>query len=153
MVNRETELCVINVYGSQSREERVQLFEQLRVFLVTNKVLLIMGDFNCGILIEDQKKGKIDKSGSLLKLIINDARLKDFAKCFCPSDPGYTWSNSTQSTVSRIDFCFVPCSINIKNFRLESVFFSDHRMLKISVEFTEKIEYGRGVWKLNCNAL
>lgn len=121
MVNRETELCVINVYGSQSREERVQLFEQLRVFLVTNKVLLIMGDFNCGILIEDQKKGKIDKSGSLLKLIINDARLKDFAKCFCPSDPGYTWSNSTQSD-SRIDFCFVPCSINIKNFRFRSFF-------------------------------
>lgn len=55
---RDTDLRLVNVYGSQSRVERVKLFEQLRVFLVTNKILLVAGDFNCGLLIEDQKKEK-----------------------------------------------------------------------------------------------
>ncbi|KAF3859140.1 hypothetical protein F7725_021539 [Dissostichus mawsoni] len=138
-------LRVIVVYGPQSPAERTNLFTSVEPFLVTNRQVIIGGDFN----VELGKGG--DASDQHISQLMVRCGLVDGGKVVKPHIDSPTWRNS-RGMAKRLDYLFFSRSLNLSTGRTIPVFFSDHDGLLFRVDLDAQT-FGPGYWRLNVSVL
>jgi len=138
-------LRVIVVYGPQSPAERTNLFTLVEPFLVTNRQVIIGGDFN----VELGKGG--DASDQYISQLMVRCGLADGGKGVKPHIDSPTWRNS-RGVAKRLDYLFFSRSLNLITGRTIPVFFSDHDGLLFRVDM-DALTFGPGYWRLNVSVL
>lgn len=69
-----------------------------------------------------------------------------------PSDPGFTWTNSSMKIQCRLDYFFSSKSVQhlVSECQIVSNIFSDHSALQLTLNAEEKeAKRGLGFWKFN----
>lgn len=150
-------LRFINVYASPDKEERFELFKEIRKLLDTTRVCILAGDFNTVLKASDRRTNpegvKLDKTSIVLNELVIDFRLLDVLKVVKPSEDVYTWVSDDGTKASRIDFIFSSSSVQWDKCDVVPVFFTDHCMVTARMEVEGVCEVGKGVWKLNVELL
>ena len=136
-------LRVLNIYAHASPKERRELFLSLDTVFMTNRHVVIGGDFN------SQSEGSKAEAGFIN--IVTKYNLVDSYKKVNPDDLGITWSNS-RGAKSRIDYIFCPVEFQVTGAKVSPVFYTDHNMLSVKLN-SKMIKSGKGYWKLNNNIL
>ncbi|KAI4890805.1 hypothetical protein NFI96_030933, partial [Prochilodus magdalenae] len=142
---RGQNLRVLCVYAPVEASSRLDFLEVLAPFCVTNRHLVVAGDFNINL------ERDVDVSLKHFKKLICDFGLIDgFVSCN-PGNPGYTWHNSRGAS-SRLDYILASSSIGFKRVSLSPRWYSDHMMVEATVSITAP-PFGSGYWKLNVEIL
>ena len=136
---------LINVYAQAEGAGRRELFCGLDTVMCTDRLLILGGDFNVSL----DRGG--DNSGRHLETLIKNYSLVDVFRSCSPADPGFTWCNS-RGNRSRLDYFFVDKEHGVVDAELLPVWFSDHVVLKITIEVSAPV-FGRGCWRLNMGVL
>lgn len=142
---RGQRLRFINVYAPSEPGLRKDLLVGLGTVCMTNRHIILGGDFNVSF-----EKSQ-DFSLTHLKSLISQFSLVDGFRHCNPGKEGVTWQNSRGSK-SRIDYFFVSRSLSLVSSTVSPVWFSDHHSLALVVSFKVPV-FGRGFWKLNCDIL
>ncbi|KAI4896701.1 hypothetical protein NFI96_030906 [Prochilodus magdalenae] len=142
---RGQNLRVLCVYAPVEASSRLDFLEVLAPFCVTNRHLVVAGDFNINL------ERDVDVSLKHFKKLICDFGLVDGFEFCNPGNPGYTWHNSRGAS-SRLDYILASSSIGFKRVSLSPRWYSDHMMVEATVSITAP-PFGRGYWKLNVEIL
>lgn len=135
----------INIYAPAEPRGRKDLFLALPDICVTNRTVVLGGDFNVSF------EGTGDFSLPYLVSVVKDFSFRDSFRVCDPKGEGMTWANSRGSR-SRIDFIFLPVSVPISQVTVSPVWFSDHCQVQVVFSVDVPI-FGRGFWKLNSQIL
>ena len=142
------EMKIINIYGSVRKNERCDLFEKLKLFLMGQEPVLVMGDFNCILRLGDRGgDNSLDKSSKILIEMCEDLRLQDVWSIVGNDSNRSTWQSTI--TKSRIDHCLIANGVNAVSWELCDNLFSDHRLILVQVNVEGCVSVQRGLWKLN----
>lgn len=156
VVCNKQEIKLVNVYAPVEKHQRLEVLGLVRMELSSSMPVVMGGDWNCVRSGGDKKDGKenfkLDKTSVLLNKIIKDFKLVDCYKMIHPGG-GFTWSNSQGTSKSRIDMIFVSEGVKCQDCKLEPMFFSDHVMVRATLDLGGVSEKGKGVWKLNVKLL
>lgn len=118
---------------------------------------MLMGDFNCVRKNEEREGsgygGGIDSSSKLLNDLVADFHLQDVAVVIEGADLSFTFHSDKVTVKSRIDFIFCSYSLKVQEYEVVPVAFSDHSVISGHVNMEVSVDFGRGVWKLNCSLL
>lgn len=159
---------IVNIYSPNSETERVSFFKKLKAYIskyaLHEENIILGGDFNC-VFDKTDRKNKTtaaDKSTNILIEILNKFNLNDTWKKIQGLKPGFTWCNSSNKPVSRIDYIFLSQIMLAKVHKIrvqqvpgthsDGIRLSDHKAIKLSVTVNEN-ERGKGYWKLNTSLL
>ena len=142
---RGQKLRVLNTYAPAAPGGRREVFEELRAVCLTNRILVLGGDFN--VCFEGPRDFSLVHLGKLLQ----DFDLVDSFKKANPGVEGVTWGNSRDAQ-SRIDFVFLPVEVPIVEAGIAPVWFSDHHAMAVSFVLKGP-NFGRGFWKMNVGIL
>ena len=147
---------LLNIYGSNEKNDRYDLLEELQSHMLGRVPLIVGGDFNCILSRGDRRRVgedfKVDKTSVLLQGMCRDFKLVDCFKTLHPREEGFTWFSGDGTRASRIDYVFTrDCPPT--DATLTPVFFSDHLMLSCTLTLSPGVTVGRGLWKLNCSLL
>ena len=142
---RGQNLRVLCIYAPVEASSRIDFLEVLAPFCVTNRHLVVAGDFNINL------ERDVDVSLKHFKKLICDFGLIDGFDFCNPGNPGYTWHNSRGAS-SRLDYILASSSIGFKRVSLSPRWYSDHMMVEATVSITAP-PFGRGYWKLNVEIL
>lgn len=148
---------VICVYAPNDVNQRVIFFSHLRPYLICDRVVVLLGDFNCVCDEADRgpTKSRIDKSARLLLDITEESNIFDAALFQQEQNPlPYThFQGSSSARLDRI-YCSVDLIHNLNGYTVDPVFFSDHCLVSLTFGMKQKkksIDWK--LWKLNCQIL
>lgn len=142
------DIKIINIYGSVRKNERCDLFEKVKLFLMGQEPVLVMGDFNCILRLGDRSgDSSLDRSSKILSEMCEDLRLQDVWSIVGNDNNKYTWQST--NTKSRIDHCFVANGVKAVSWELCDNLFSDHCLVLVQVRVEGCVSAQRGLWKLN----
>lgn len=136
-------LRVVNIYAHAAPKERNELFLKLDTVFMTNRHVIVGGDFN------SPSEGK--NMGVNFHSLVKKYSLVDSFRSFNSDDPGFTWGNS-RGARSRIDYIFCPLDFQVFEAQVSPVFYSDHNMLSVVLNLKVTC-FGKGYWKLNNSIL
>ncbi|KAL7852919.1 hypothetical protein SRHO_G00187040 [Serrasalmus rhombeus] len=97
---RGQNLRVLCVYAPVDPSSRIAFLEAVAPFCITNRHVVVAGDFNINL------EGRDDVSVKHFKKLVAGFSLIDGFKVCNPGNPGHTWHNSRGAS-SRIDFILV----------------------------------------------
>ncbi|KAJ1149835.1 hypothetical protein NDU88_002640 [Pleurodeles waltl] len=148
---------ICTIYAPAQKVEREHLFHVIKPFLTGTIPLILVGDFNCIMHINDrqgqQNTYSLDVTSKVLKTLLYDVDLYDtYAKHYSPGTC-FTWEAVHGHARSRIDFVFASKTLVATKCCLTPVAFSDHRCLHVTFELPAHPIRGPGYWKLNCQLL
>ena len=135
----------INVYAPAEPQGRRDLFLALPDVCVTNRVLVVGGDFNISF------EGNGDFSLPYLRDVVVDFNLQDGFRAVDKVGEGFTWSK-TRGAHSRMDFVFLPSTLEVNDAAVSPLWFTDHGQLRVTFGVEAPL-FGRGYWRLNCEIL
>ena len=142
---REARYRLIGVYGPQVAADRREMVDCLAPLCVTNRHLVIGGDFNI-----DLGVGGDSSAGAITGLMACHG-LVDGGLHTTPAMVSPTWRNS-RGVARRLDYIFVSRSLGQLSGRLLPVFFTDHDGVFLQVGLPVCL-FGRGYWKLDRDIL
>ena len=142
---RGLKLRVFGVYGPQGVVERGDMFEGMIPHLMTNRTVIVGGDFNCEL------GGGGDTSVKKLETLMKVYKLVDGGRAVTPRMDGPTWRNS-QGVSRRLDYILFSESLGLLSGRVAPTFFSDHDGVALCVRAGESV-FGPGYWRLNSSVL
>ncbi|KAL6476340.1 hypothetical protein MHYP_G00148500 [Metynnis hypsauchen] len=142
---RGQNLRVLCVYAPVDPSSRIAFLEALSPFCITNRHVVVAGDFNINL------EGRDDVSTKHFKKLVAGFSLIDGFKFCNPGNPGHTWHNSRGAS-SRIDYILVAPPITVRTASLSPRWYSDHMMVEATVSI-DAPSFGRGYWKLNVEIL
>ena len=152
------EYRIINVYAPNNTRERKLLFQNIQPYLVTRKILILAGDFNCVENIDLDKSGGNKEYGTqgseILKEIKNDFDLLDPFRKLNPLEKCYSWFEETKGIKERLDRFYISKRMlnNVSSINHDKFSFSDHSIVTLSLK-DNKNNIGKGYWKCNTSAL
>lgn len=150
---------IINLYapsGSQHRRDRKQFYaNDIRYYLKNPRLpVIIGGDFNCVLNVDDQNSTPINFSPELQSLC-KDFNLVDVWKHMNGNKKEFTYFRN--NTASRLDRVYVSQALVTASHRCTIVpaSFSDHSSLlyELRVDKVQIPRLGKGFWKLNSSLL
>ena len=107
---------IVNIYAPNNENERIKFFKKLLTWIRQHSIninrIILCGDFNSTLSIKDRSSRKLDKTAINLQNLINNLDLNDTYRFKHPDDIVYTYSNSTGTAQSRIDFIFNSLLLN-----------------------------------------
>lgn len=155
---------ICNVYGPNRAAQAKDMFSELSLTLDTLKekykdsTIIIGGDFNDAP--DDCMDRHPPKSASLsnfkpTSFISDNFLLTDVWRFMNPSVTDYTWSNSSRSLRSRIDFWLMSSqSLQfVSDVSHSHAHLSDHKLISLTLRRSKEESNIRGYWKLNNNIL
>lgn len=154
----DREWRIICVYAPTRVQERRIFFESVRHYCDTERVVCLLGDFNCVCSAHDKTSSTPyqDSSTVLLSDIVNDYGLEDVGECV-NSGRGVQFTHFQGTSHSRLDRAYV--SLEVVPFCFDytvcPISFSDHCLVKFCVgkkSGNRKI-FSWDLWKLNCKLL
>ncbi|KAL6454983.1 hypothetical protein MHYP_G00365800 [Metynnis hypsauchen] len=142
---RGQNLRVLCVYAPVDPSSRIAFLEALSPFCITNRHVVVAGDFNINL------EGRDDVSTKHFKKLVAGFSLIDGFKFCNPGNPGHTWHNSRGAS-SRLDYILVAPPVTVRTTSLSPRWYSDHMMVEATVSI-DAPSFGRGYWKLNVEIL
>lgn len=136
--------CVC-VYAPAMMALRADFFKELYPVCLTNKWIIMGGDFNVDL------QDKRDPGAKQLNLLLAQFGLYDCAYRIRKEKAEATWRNA-QGTVKRLDYVFASLDVPVEKVVVLPVGFSDHALVEAHFPHLRN-QFGRGVWKLNTENL
>lgn len=149
---------VICLYAPTVTDERRIFFEQLKQYTKCNRLLIIIGDFNCVLSAKDKTSERPyrDASTAVLSDMVREHGLEDVAECL---GGGRTmqYTHFQAASHARLDRAYVSVELVpiCKAYRVNAVSFSDHCLVSFVVASTKETKraFEWQLWKLNSNLL
>ncbi len=151
---RGVDTTICSVYAPSESTERKEFFTTFKYWLARNTDhpdhLIMGGDFNCGININDRSNTKIDTTRNALKNLLDNHNLVD-AWYVKENDLQYTFEDDTNNSKSRIDYIFMSKDIKYKfnSIELKHAPKKDKHLAVCLDLLWDDNEKGPGYWKLN----
>ena len=149
---------IANVYAPTEANYRKDFFIKTRKWIIENAAnhncLIVAGDFNCSVADIDRKFPNIDRSRPVFKDFIKYIDVIDTFRSLNKSKVCYTYSNSSKTVQSRIDYILCSPYINNlakKGYVLNPPRIPDHKA--VIIKLRPEIISGKGYWKLNTSLL
>ena len=145
---------LINVYAPNNPCGRVTFLKSIATYLVTNRSLILGGDFNCVCNLKlDKIGGNLDREqlgASILKEWVSDFSITDTYRFLFPDSVAVSWRNST-GVGSRLDRFYISSSLteSMSSSGILPCSFSDHDYVYVKLRDLEGIDFGPGYWKCN----
>lgn len=154
----DTEINVMNVYGSNKPNERKVLFDNLWRYRLGDQNFLLTGDFNCIANLDLDKIGGNPLSGTQgieeLRSFVDNNNLVDTWRLSHPHDKIFTWSNATYTLRSRLDRWYIPHHLHqTATAHIRACPHSDHSVTEVNLTLSADKIRGRGIWKFNNDLL
>jgi len=155
-------LRLISIYAPVNNTERKSFFLSIQPYLVTNRIVILAGDFNCVENIYLDKSGGCQQSGDqsadILAKYKNDYNLIDAFRCLYPSARDFTWFSSSCDVKERLDRIYVSKSITkfLQSVNHDKYLLSDHATVTLALAddaFQNGHTFGEGYWKCNTSVL
>ena len=156
MLNIEHEdesLSIISAYAPNIEQARISFFKNLSTWINKNTSnphrVIVCGDLNCALEPIDRNTRKVDKTSKHLKNVLKTMNLEDSFRFINKNEIKYTYSNSTSTFQSRIDFVLNSKYLNglIKHASIEKVpMIPDHKAVIIILKLKQC--KGKGYWIL-----
>lgn len=118
---------MINTYAPNRERDRRSFFEEMEKYLLCDKLVVLLGDFNCVCAPEDRanKQPIRDKSAIFLSAIVQEHKLDDVASLFSDNNiPQFTHFQGNSH--ARLDRAFISTALNcalVHQLHGESCFF------------------------------
>lgn len=143
------------VYGPPTERQRHEFFETVAEYLKCDRLLLLLGDFNCTCTPEDRstQRRRGDSSGHALNQITNELLLDDVAYCGT-ADKGVLFTHfQGNSSHARLDRVYVSAELAplCDDYRVDYVSFSDHCLVTCALlgGNLKKTRFEWKLWKFN----
>ncbi len=152
----DTSIC--SVYAPSDSTERKEFFKTFKYWLARNtdhpEHLILGGDFNCGLNVNDRSNTDEDRTRSSLKNLLENHNLIDtwYVK---NKDLQYTFVDDVNNSKSRIDYIFLSKDIKYKIDKIElrhAPKKDKHSAVYLSLIWDDN-KMGPGYWKLNSKLL
>lgn len=149
----DTRWRVVCVYAPNDVANRVTFFHHLRPYLICDRMLVLLGDFNCVCDEADRAptKARIDKSARLLLDLVDQSNLFDAATVQLGGKqlPYTHFQNSPHARLDRI-YSSTELIENLNGYAVDPVFFTDHCMVSLTVGHKRRNKnINWKLWKLN----
>ncbi|CAN7986022.1 unnamed protein product [Ixodes hexagonus] len=153
---RQSEWRFICAYAHNTVNARSFFFKFLANFLDTDKMVVLMGDFNCVCNAEDRAllQTRYDRTASILKDLLQEHNLVDVA---CRKDMSLRFTHFQGVSHARLDRIYVSGEVftSMARYNVRPIFFSIHCM--VSVRFGDKaprlFRPKWELWKFNVSLL
>ena len=158
MTTNSKQLTLINVYAPNDDNPTffTSVFEHLDDFKCDE--IIIGGDYNLVLDIENDKKGGLTKTHKKSLEVINsfsgDSDLIDVWRVQNPALRRFTWRQRNPEIHCRLDFFLVSQCIASNTINADNVpgYKTDHSMITLQLSLHSNLR-GRGFWKLNTSFL
>ena len=158
------EISLLNFYGptQEKLKEQSEYIDILTPMILTRAHKLIWaGDMNVYLdPLLDRHNPNTDKPTETVKrilLLLEEVNMCDLWRVMNPEEKRYTWRKSTYKgcVQSRLDYWLTPNSYfyKVKECKINPSILSDHSVITLKINNDEKIEKGKGMWKLNVTLL
>lgn len=151
------QLRVINCYAPTDKNARKEFLKVLRLYLPGRVATVVAGDFNCVRRKNERQgaggEGSVDITSKILNDLVSDFRMKDAAMEKEKSKVSHTFFSDKGTVSSRIDFLFLSEFLEVEEYMVTPVLFSDHKMISCKLDLGVGVKFGPGVWKLNVSVL
>ncbi len=149
---------IVNAYAPNEENKRKNFFQNLSKWVkdhsLNNNAIIMCGDFNCSITSADRTNPNSDNSRLDFTRLLKYNDLNDTYRVLNPTKHGFTYSNKSATTQSRIDYILVSnyvLSRATKSYILTAPKCPDHKAVMLKVQAENK--RGPGYWKLNTSYL
>lgn len=148
---------ILCVYAPNKADDRNEFFANLRHLLTTERLVILMGDFNCVLSSRDKSSSSPyrDASTDLLTELVQDASIVDIAECLEGArDVQYTHFQG--SSHARLDRIYVSLDLigKCERYSVLPVSFSDHCLVQCNIgRKIYKAPFNWDLWKLNTKLL
>lgn len=159
------DFCLLNqkyrvmcIYAPNSEAERRTFFEGISEHLGGERLLVVMGDFNCICAPEDRAvPGRWrDSSGDLWNEIVGEHDLVDVAHCGT-GEKGVKFTHFQGNSHARLDRAYVSVELvpACEAYRVDHVSFSDHCLVTfgLGAKKKERPRFKWESWKMNTKLL
>ena len=149
---QEEDITIINIYAPNIGAQRYvrQMLTNMKREINSNTI--IVGDFNTPLTpMDTSTKQKINKETQTLNETIDHLDLIVIYRTFHPKTMNFTFFSSAHGTFSRIDHMLGHKSSLgklKKKFEIIPSIFSDHNVVRLDVNYWEKIK-NTNIWRLN----
>lgn len=127
---------IICVYAPNNEAERKVFFERLEQYLNTEKMVIVLGDFNCVCFAADRAKNRPvrDKSALFLSELVHDYNLEDIGQVL-HSDVRPNFTHFQGESNARLDRVYVSLELLPKcnKYDVKPVSFSDHSLVMFEI--------------------
>ena len=149
---QEEDITIINIYASNIGAPQYvrQMLTSMKGEINSNTV--IVGDFNTPLSPMDRStKQKIRKETQTLNDTMDQLDLIDIYRTFHPQTVNFTFFSSAHGTFSRIDHILGHKSSlgKFKKFEIILSIFSDHKELRLDINYRKKTVKNTNIWRLN----
>lgn len=147
---QECKWRVICVYAPNDVNSRVQFFNHLRSYLVCDRLVVLLGDFNCVCDLNDRTPTRphLDRSEQLLLEVVEEGGLLDVAN-FQTGTKLIQFTHFQRASHARLDrlYCSIELIQLLNAYTVEPVLFTDHCMVAITIG-QKRRKHKRINWKL-----
>uniref|UniRef100_A0A8C4PV99 RNA-directed DNA polymerase n=1 Tax=Equus asinus asinus TaxID=83772 RepID=A0A8C4PV99_EQUAS len=149
---QQENITLVNIYAPNIGAPKYikQLLTDIRGEIDSNTI--IVGDFNTPLTPMDRSsKQKINKETLALKDTLDQMDLVDIYRTFHPKTTEYTFFSNAHGTFSRIDHILGhKTSLNkFKKIEIIPCIFSDHKGMKLEINYRKKTRKATKMWRLN----
>lgn len=143
----------ICVYAPNNVNERLIFFEQLEGYLKSERLIVILGDFNCVCAAHDRSTNVPvrDKSAIFLNRLSHDCQMEDVGSVFTAGTV-CKFTHFQQESNARLDRAYVSQELvpSCSNYDVKHVSFSDHSLVVFTVGTKkERTKFNWELWKFN----
>ena len=149
---QQENITLVNIYAPNIGAPKYikQLLTDIKGEIDSNTI--IVGDFNTPLTPMDRSsKQKINKETLALKDTLDQMDLVDIYRTFHPKTTEYTFFSNAHGTFSRIDHILGhKTSLNkFKKIEIIPCIFSDHKGMKLEINYRKKTRKATKMWRLN----
>lgn len=149
---------IICVYAPNSVGERRDFFEGIRQYCNSERLTVIMGDFNCVLSASDKtsRRPHSDASTCVLAELVNEFNLVDVAGCL-EGGRAAQFTHFQASSHARLDRMYISLDLVpvCHEYHVKPVSFSDHCLVTVTIagNKTKSQGFDWQMWKLNSKLL
>lgn len=143
----------ICVYAPNREYERKVFFERVEYYIKCERLVILLGDFNCVCAAEDRVRRQPvrDQSALFLNLVVQENNLEDIG-CVLSHSNSPQFTHFQRDSHARLDRAYVSaCLVPLcENYEVKNVSFSDHSLVLFTIGRKEvKSRFNWDLWKFN----
>lgn len=143
----------ICVYAPNNANERLNFFEQIEVYLQCDRLIVMLGDFNCVCSAHDRSTNVPvrDKSANLLSRLTHECQIEDVGSVFTPGTV-CNFTHFQRGSNARLDRAYVSIELlpACNSYDVKHVSFTDHSLVLFTLgRKKESPKFNWELWKFN----
>lgn len=132
----DVQWCVICIYAPNQVNERLAFFRHVEQYLTNDKMIVLLGDFNCVCKPSDRSNELVrpDKSAQFLSEMTERFDLEDVATVQ-QKQQAFRFTHFQRSAHAKLDRIYISVELagSLSNYNVKPVFFSDHCLVAVTI--------------------